>query len=66
MTGEVFLEATTVAFVLGGVALLAAATTFFLEVRDLPGRRAVVVFFLCLAAIWLLACGVLAFVAPTI
>lgn len=51
MTGEVFLEATTVAFVLGGVALLAAATTFFLEVRDLPGRRAVVVFFLCLAAI---------------
>lgn len=61
MTGEVFLEATTVAFVLG-----AAATTFFLEVRDLPGRRAVVVFFPCLAAIWLVACGVLAFVAPTI
>lgn len=60
MTGEVFLEATTVAFVLG------AATTFILEVRDLPGRRAVVVFFLCLAAIWLVACGVLAFVAPTI
>ena len=61
MNSGVFLSTLSVVVILVGVALLTTATTFILERRDLPGRRGVVVFFVCLLTIWVLA-SIVAFV----
>ncbi len=66
MTSGVFLSTTAVVIILAGVAVLAAAAAFVLETRELPGRRAVVAFFLSLLAVWLLACLSAALIRSTI
>lgn len=55
MSSGIFLSTASVVVILVVVALLTTTTTFILEGRDLPGRRGVVVFFVCLLAIWVLA-----------
>ncbi len=66
MTSGVFLSATTVVLILAGVAVLAAVAAFVVETRGLPGRRVAVALFLCLLAVWLLACVVVALIRSTI
>ncbi len=65
MSSGPFLSTLSVVVILVGVALLTTATTFILEWRDLLGRRGVVVFFICLLAIWLLASIVALVLSPT-
>lgn len=66
MTSGIFLSTMAVVVILAGVAVLAAAATFVLEMNDLPGRRAVAAFFLSLLAVWLLACLMAALIRSTI
>lgn len=44
--------------ILAGVAVAAALASLVFDVGDLPERLANVLFFVCLLAIWLAACGV--------
>ncbi len=64
MTSGSFLPA--VAGILTGVAMAAALTAFVFDALGWPGRRATVLFLLCLVVIWLVACGVLVLIRSTI
>ncbi len=56
MTHGVFLSVATVVAILVAVLVLAVLSSlFFLWTDDLSERRSVVLFFVCLAATWLLA-----------
>ncbi len=56
MTYGVFLSVATVAAILVAVLVLAVlSSVVFLWTDDFPGRRSVALFWVCLAATWLLA-----------
>ncbi len=65
MTSGSFLSVAAVATILTGVAIVAALTAFVFDTVGWPERRATVLFFLCLAAIWLVACGVVVLIRST-
>jgi hypothetical protein len=66
MTGGSFLSVAAVACILAGVAVAAALASLIFDVGGLPERWANVLFFVCLLAIWLAACGVVALIRSTI
>ncbi len=66
MTSGVFPSVLTVVCILAGVAVAAALASLVFDVGGLPERPANVLFFVCLLAIWLAACGVVALIRSTI